>query len=1051
MSYKEKYQFLFDSDNGTPFRIAIEQDGYEGAVITRALGSSPVLRRDDGGAVSGTSLEIYAECLVDSEFAEFYTTQPFEYRVKLYLGENVIWQGFVSTELYSEPDIAPPYDVQIVATDGLGELKGALFTAEGAQSMDAVIGSLLARTGLTLDRTYVSSLEVKTPQAVTPSMFFSQVKADLTHLDGQPCYDVLSALLETFNAKITQIDNHWVIFRENDILLTDGQVVSSNGHRFSVVRYGSMSDTEWFPVGQMTNDIVPAKNRLSVTADNTYRSALLDPEFVKGAWTLTNVTRDDDAQGLVMEANATASVSQQISFPSAISSPLAILLKVSATGSGRADGKIAFTIKKVHLGTTTYLSNDPDRNGNTGFRWSTDAGSLVTMPVSSPESGTVDEVSFSLPLYRRTSRDYQMAESLEVTVRQTSDSYGKILYSCRLDAESQLAGYINTIAIANGARGIGDDVSMVLTHIGNDGVGSLLYGIPRVGANTAEIEVASSRFPSSQSLISLITKDYAATNAYPRQMARGTVNVPRDQRGNVLAFVDRNGWVYTVLSSSWSLFDDNMDVEMMTIPIGDIEIEEEELQAVQGGSSASAGGSGGSAGGGSTTSSAKLSSLTDVELDPTALNDGDVLYYSSTLGKWVNYSSNHFGSADGGGSGESGGDSNPYYDDAVIFTFTDGSVVRFPLTNGETQTYMGSALRDDYGKDPERVTKIEIGKNCTRISDRAFRDEYGWAWNVPVYCYGMTAPSVSSTSFYNIRYYEPRLIYPDGASGYNNTFKSYFDSSSTGAVTPGGGSGSGSGGSSGGTVTVIDNLLSFSAAYALSANQGRVLKGLIDTKKLSQLGDAVITDPENGQILKFNGRNWVNSSIGAGVQSVRYDSYVSGGTPVGELFVDGISIGQIYGAGSGSGGSVTLSPATASALGAIRIGYVTSGKNVAIQLDAQSRAYVVVSDAVVKAALGFTPLATRSFYIGTTEVQSQSAKQDLKGIASLECDDIAIGEGRLSYDAANNALKLEKKDGSVINFYATGGVDALGAADRQSDLAARIAALEAKVEALEGR
>lgn len=1049
MAYKEKYQFLFDSTNGTPFRIAIEQDGYNGALITRALGSSPVLRRDNGGAISGTSLEINAECIVDSEFAEFYTTRPFEYRVKLYLGSDVIWQGFVSTELYSEPDIAPPYDVQIVATDGLGELKGTLFHADGAQSIDTIIGGLLSRTGLTLDRTYVSSLEVKTPQAITPAMFFSQVNADLTHLDGQSCYDVLAALLETFNAKITQIDNTWVIYRVNDIVLTDGKVVSSNGHRFDVVRYGSMEDTEWFPNGQMANDIVPAKNRLSVTAENHYRSALLDPEFEKSIWTLSNVTRDEEANGLVMAANAVASVSQSISFPSAIASPLSLLLRVSATGTGRGDGKIAFTIKKVHLGNTTYLNNAPDRDGNTGLRWSTDPAALVTMPVSSPESGTVDDVSVSLPLYRRTSRDYQMAESLEITVRQVSDGYGKILYECRLDAENQLAGYVNTIAIANGARGIGDDVSMVLTHIGNDGVGSLLYGIPRVGTNTAEVEVSSSEFASAQSLISLITKDYAMTNAYPRQMARGTVNVPRNQKGNVLAFTDRNNWVFTVLSSSWNLFDDDMDVEMMTIPIGGIEVEEEQLQAVQGGSAASTGGGGGSAGG-SVSGSARLAGLNDVGFDPSALNDGDVLYYSSTLGKWVNYSSSHFGNADDGGSGGSGGDSNPYYDDAVIFTFSDGSVVRIPLINGQTDTRMGAVLRDDYGKDPERVTKIEIGKNCTRVSDNAFRDEYGWAFNIPVYCYGMTAPAYSSTSFFNIRYYEPRLIYPEGASGYSSTFRSYFDSYSTGAVTPGGG-GSGSGGSSGGTVTVIDNLLSFRTDYALSANQGRVLKGLIDTKKLSQLGDAVITDPENGQILKFNGRNWVNSSAGAGVQSVRYDSYVSGGDPVGELFVDGVSIGQIYGAGSGSGGSVTLSPATASALGAIRIGYVTSGKNVALQLDGQSRAYVVVSDAVIKAALGFTPLAKRDFYIGTTAVQEQSAKQDLKGIASLECDDIAIGEGKLSYDAANNALKLEKKDGSVINFYATGGVDALGAADRQSDLAARIAALEAKVEALEGR
>ena len=39
---------------------------------------------------------------------------------------------------------------------------------------------------------------------------------------------------------------------------------------------------------------------------------------------------------------------------------------------------------------------------------------------------------------------------------------------------------------------------------------------------------------------------------------------------------------------------------------------------------------------------------------------------------------------------------------------------------------------------------------------------------------------------------------------------------------------------------------------------------------------------------------------------------------------------------------------------------------------------------------------------------------------------LRIGDGVLTWDAANNAFKVEKYDGTAANFYATGGVSALG-------------------------
>lgn len=98
-------------------------------------------------------------------------------------------------------------------------------------------------------------------------------------------------------------------------------------------------------------------------------------------------------------------------------------------------------------------------------------------------------------------------------------------------------------------------------------------------------------------------------------------------------------------------------------------------------------------------------------------------------------------------------------------------------------------------------------------------------------------------------------------------------------------------GGGGASITVVDNLISTSTTDALSANQGRVLKGLVDAKienpstksdgqvltydgtnmvwkaqnpssgSLSSLTDTQITSPASGQILEYDANNnrWINA------------------------------------------------------------------------------------------------------------------------------------------------------------------------------------------------
>ncbi|MBQ1577329.1 MAG: hypothetical protein IIZ83_10235, partial [Oscillospiraceae bacterium] len=96
MAYAVKYVFTFQSVGGTTREIRILKDGYSGDPIRRALGRAPVLKKQQNGPVHGTSLEMYAECHVDQEFIEFYTSDPKEYRVDLYAGNSLLWQGWIT-------------------------------------------------------------------------------------------------------------------------------------------------------------------------------------------------------------------------------------------------------------------------------------------------------------------------------------------------------------------------------------------------------------------------------------------------------------------------------------------------------------------------------------------------------------------------------------------------------------------------------------------------------------------------------------------------------------------------------------------------------------------------------------------------------------------------------------------------------------------------------------------------------------------------------------------------------------------------------------------
>ena len=305
MAWGNRFHFHFDSVHGAEYDIYILKDGYTGTCDERALGRAPVLRKKQNGPICGTSLELYAECKVDSngvsEYAEMYTSDPKEYMVTVYrdryMYQTPLWMGFVSTELYSAPSIAPPYDVHIVATDGLGELKLNDYTAQGEISLINLFKHLLGFTGY--DRDFYFATNLKQNGASRTGLLDWRIDVDF--LAGKSCYDVLTKVLDTLHATITSYGGYWLIVRETDLsALLDG-----NGG-ISVIRYtnqgtrpvsivtvinsvksiGQMGVADFWPIGYYSHVAVPAKRTVTVSSRWHIQQLLTNPNMYErlGGW-----------------------------------------------------------------------------------------------------------------------------------------------------------------------------------------------------------------------------------------------------------------------------------------------------------------------------------------------------------------------------------------------------------------------------------------------------------------------------------------------------------------------------------------------------------------------------------------------------------------------------------------------------------------------------------------------------------------------------------------------------------------------------------------------
>ncbi len=603
MAYGVKYRFQFVSDNDTVYRVDLSEDGYDGDITTRPLGKAPVIRMQDSDNIRATSCDLVLECQEDGEFVDLYTTNPFQYKVEVgkVTGNAAtgIWRGYVTTEIYSEPDIAPPYDVRVTATDGIGILKEYEFEPVGAKSIRSHICALLNKAGDDAPMFYYATKLCKFRD--TETAFMDKAFIDLDYMAGKTCYDVLKELLSSLRSVLLYRGAYWLIVREVDVQMSDAgmltavQCITENPYyspSSTTVKMGKsvgqMGVADMWPVGYLTRRVVPAKKSVTVRAPWNYKSGF--PKVSDNGWSMDGYASYDSTNKLYHIGTRTQSFStglgnvNQSKILGSLNENIKIRVKASAhsvSGTTVEVGHyVQLAVRWAQLG-----SGGTDYYWSSQYGWVTDSGALG-------DKVTVEETN--------NDHDPNACKVVEFVVPTAPDNGNGGLFRIRIDgalvdiydievSPSSVAGYEDRIYIDNGSRGEAAKIDitggrlMASNYISLDFLqGVFFYSETDGGIVTTEpIFQFTDLMNVGKDFMSLTALAYAREAAAPRIEITGKLNHVYDSAvGMPAPFVKSHGAWALMKTMSWDLGLEDVDFSAVTIPTAILSVASEEIRSI---------------------------------------------------------------------------------------------------------------------------------------------------------------------------------------------------------------------------------------------------------------------------------------------------------------------------------------------------------------------------------------------------------------------------------------------------------------------------------------
>src|SRR5690606_38698445 len=134
--------------NGEKTRVEIDGKNFSGSASEiEYIGSEPVAFDWKGKGSDKYRQFVNSECQLnvvakqDFEYITLFSSDEKEHRVSVYKSDVLFWRGFIVPDVYSEPYLSPPYNMQVSAVDGLNTLSNYEYdnVAEVVSLLDAAV------------------------------------------------------------------------------------------------------------------------------------------------------------------------------------------------------------------------------------------------------------------------------------------------------------------------------------------------------------------------------------------------------------------------------------------------------------------------------------------------------------------------------------------------------------------------------------------------------------------------------------------------------------------------------------------------------------------------------------------------------------------------------------------------------------------------------------------------------------------------------------------------------------------------------------------------
>lgn len=237
--------------------------------------------------------------VVDENFSlqELYTSDERAFKVIVTNTdtEEVKFAGFIIPDSCREPFDAPPYQVSVRATDGLGALKTLTYPLPVGsrinirQSFKDIVCYCLAMTNLNLDlRTVVNIYELKMNTGMDDDPL-SQASINPLRLSDdkgniKDCYTVLEDVCRLFGAYISQVNGQWVLVRLNEL---SNAVVRSRLYSYTGF-FKRSEQLDNVRLASSTEDDVTVLAGGELRTENAYKRVIVLTEYGNSVTTLYN-------------------------------------------------------------------------------------------------------------------------------------------------------------------------------------------------------------------------------------------------------------------------------------------------------------------------------------------------------------------------------------------------------------------------------------------------------------------------------------------------------------------------------------------------------------------------------------------------------------------------------------------------------------------------------------------------------------------------------------------------------------------------------------------